>query len=242
MVNVTCFCSAGRSNRAFRAQTLSPSRHFEPLTERLLKWFGGDFAWIQIIYPFLGRSFWEVKQKLFRSRNLDMINLHVYFFEGCLVHQPRHTERSRAMTPPPGIEVKSNHFVIHQNHHFFDSWIFKVSLLFLLCFWAKKVQPSRRRQIWKFLEQIFFISRFFPDMTLGNGHAPWSLGRRSPSRSEFFRGGKLQRKVSTPSPRKKSSHWKIQRHRQVQESGYGEWNSRQRIFWCRMPDCEWISW
>lgn len=47
--SVTSFCSAGRSNRAFRAQTLSPSRvFFEPLTERLLKWFGGDFAWIQI--------------------------------------------------------------------------------------------------------------------------------------------------------------------------------------------------
>ena len=42
--SVTSLCSAGRSNRAFRAQTLSPSRHFEPLTERLLKWFGGDFG------------------------------------------------------------------------------------------------------------------------------------------------------------------------------------------------------
>lgn len=49
--SVKSFCSAGRSNRAFRAQTLSPSRHFEPLTERHLKWFGGDFG-IQIIYPF----------------------------------------------------------------------------------------------------------------------------------------------------------------------------------------------
>ena len=77
--SVTSLCSAGRSNRAFRAQTLSPSRHFEPLTERLLKWFGGDFG-IQITI-FLGRSFWEVKQKSFGSRNLrNMMNPHVFFW------------------------------------------------------------------------------------------------------------------------------------------------------------------
>lgn len=57
---VTSLCS-GRSNRAFRAQTLSPSRHFEPLTERLLRVIWWRFCMDSNHLPlFLGRSFSEV--------------------------------------------------------------------------------------------------------------------------------------------------------------------------------------
>lgn len=158
-----------------------------------------------------------------------MMNLHRFFFGGgvALVTNLRHTESSRAMTPPPGIEVKSNTILSFTKTPFRFLNLQSLVMLFLLFFGKKKVQPSRRRQI-LFLSR-FFISRFFPFLTMGNGSPLKSWAGEVPAGRSCFGGRETPTKSFPKCPPKVELCWKIQRHRQVQERGSGEWNSRQRI-------------
>ena len=126
-----------------------------------------------------------------------MMNLHRFFLGGLPWSPTKAYWKFPCNDATTRDRGKSHHFV-HQNT-ISISWIFKVVLLFLLFFGEKRCSLRGGGRWSSFAD--FFISRFFPFLTWEWNH--WSLGRRSPSRSEFFRGGKLQRKVSTPSPRKK---------------------------------------
>lgn len=108
------------------------------------------------------------------------------------------------MTPPPGIEA-----VIHQNTISICSKSSK-SLVVLLFFGGAAFEEEADKSSF----QIFF--RIFVPPDMGMESLTSMAGEVRAGRS-FFRGGKLQRKVTETSTRPP---------RQVQESGYAEWNSR----------------
>ena len=92
---------------------------------------------------------------------------HVLLGGVALVTNLRHTESSRAMTPPPGIEVKSNTILSFTKTPFRFLNLQSLVMLFLL-FFGKKTGAAFEEEADFFLPD-FFLSRFFPDMTMGNG-------------------------------------------------------------------------
>ena len=138
------------------------------------------------------------------------------------------------MTPPPGIEVKSKTIFYPPKSPISSiSWIFKgLVMLFLLLFFGKKRGAAFEEEA----DESSFQNRFFPFQDFFHSwqwemEAPWKSWQAKSEQVGSCFGGSGNSNEKFPQVLEKQSSFveKSTRHRQVQESGYGEWNSRQRI-------------